>query len=100
MNLSDRTNWVLSGLVGLLLVANGLVRIPGWSSTLELVVAGALLTGGLLAGSNAITAIRDPGAVADSDWTTRKTAINLAAIVLLTLILGLGVADLVLDGPV
>lgn len=98
MKLSDRNNWILSGAVGVLLVANGLVRIPGWSSNLELVVAGALITGGLLATSNGITAIRDPDARTETDWTPRKTAINAVAVVLLSVILAVGLADLVFGG--
>jgi hypothetical protein len=85
--LSDRRNWLLSWLVGLLLLANGVARLPGSSSTLELVVAGALVVGGLLASYNAVTAMRNPASVEDVEWTRGKTLLNAGAAVLLTLAL-------------
>lgn len=84
MDVSDRTNWILSGLVGALLVGNGLVRIPSWSSPLELVLIGALVTGGLLATVNAVEAVQDPSEENSRDWTQRKTTLNALAVVLLT----------------
>lgn len=87
MTLSDRQNWILSGLVGVLLVANGLARLPGSSGTIDLVLAGALVLGGLLAASNAVSAVRNPAAVEDVDWTRNKTLLNAGAVVLLALAL-------------
>ena len=60
MDVSDRHNWLLSGLVSLLLVANGLARLPRWSAALDLVLAGALVTGGGLASVNAYV-MQKPG---------------------------------------
>ncbi|MEF8853243.1 MAG: hypothetical protein V5A44_04235 [Haloarculaceae archaeon] len=85
--LSDRNNWLLSWLVGVLLVANGVARVPASSGTVELVVAGALVVGGLLASSNAITAVRNPASVDDVEWTRNKTLLNAGATVLLALAL-------------
>lgn len=85
MDVSDRSNWLLSGLVGTLLVANGIARLPGSTGTLGLVVAGALVVGGLLAASNAVSAVRNPTAVEDIDWTRNKTLLNAGAAVLLAL---------------
>jgi len=87
MGLSNRNNWILSGLVGALLVANGLARLPGSSSLVDLVVAGALVTGGLLATTNAVSAVRDPQAVEDIEWSRNKTLLNAGAVVLLALAL-------------
>jgi hypothetical protein len=87
MTLSDRHNWILSGAVGALLVANGIARLPGSTGTLDLVLAGALVVGGLLAASNAVSAIRDPSAVEDVEWSRNKTLLNAGAVVLLTLAL-------------
>lgn len=80
MELSDGNNWLLSGLVGLLLLANGAVRIPGESTALDLAVAGFLVVGGLLAASNAVVGIRDPDRFDDDYWTLRKTLLNVAAV--------------------
>jgi hypothetical protein len=85
--LSDRRNWLLSWLVGVLLFANGVARLPGSSGTLGLVVAGALVVGGLLASYNAVTALRDPTSVEDVEWTRGKTLLNAGAAVLLALAL-------------
>ena len=85
--LSDRRNWLLSWLVGLLLLANGVARLPGSSGTVELVIAGALVVGGLLASYNAVTAMRNPASVEDVEWTRGKTLLNAGAAVLLALAL-------------
>jgi hypothetical protein len=85
--LSDRRNWLLSWLVGMLLFANGVARLPGSSGTVELVVAGALVVGGLLASYNAVSALRNPAAVEDVEWTRGKTLLNAGAAVLLALAL-------------
>jgi len=87
MGLSDRSNWLLSGAVGFLLFANGIVRVVGWSSVLDLLVAVALMTGGGLIAGNAVTWLRNPEEVDDVVWTTRKTVVNAAATVLLALLL-------------
>ena len=87
MDVSDRHNWLLSGLVGLLLVANGLARLPRWSAALDLVLAGALVTGGGLASVNAYVGLRDPDSVADDYWTTRKTLVNAVAVLVLSVLL-------------
>jgi hypothetical protein len=87
MALSDRQNWLLSGVVGVLLVANGLARLPGASGFVDYVLAGALAVGGLLAAGNAVSAVRDPAAVEDVEWTRGKALLNAGAVVLLTLAL-------------
>jgi hypothetical protein len=87
MVLSDRQNWILSGLVGVLLVANGLARLPGASGFVDYVLAGALALGGLLAAGNAVSAVRDPTAVEDVEWSRNKTLLNVGAVVLLALAL-------------
>lgn len=91
MALSDRQNWTLSGLVGVLLVANGIARLPGWSSPFDLLLSGALITGGGLAAFNAYRGIRRPETMSERPWTTRKTLINVVALVLLSLILAAAV---------
>ena len=83
MELSDGSYWLLSGLVGLLLVANGVVRIPGGSTPLDLALAGFLIVGGLLAGSNAVVGVRDPDAFGEDYWTLRKTVLNAVAVLVL-----------------
>ena len=95
MDVTDRQNWILSGVVRSLLVANGVARFPTRSSLLELVLVGALVTGGLLATLNAVTAVTDPSSDVERDWTTRKTAINAVAVVLLTATLVVQMAVLV-----
>ena len=85
--LSDRRNWLLSWLVGVLLFANGLARVPGASNTVGLVVAGALVVGGLLASYNAVSALRNPTTVEEVEWTRNKTLLNAGAAVLLALAL-------------
>lgn len=85
--LSDRRNWLLSWLVGVLLFANGLARLPGSSSTVNLVLAGALVVGGLLASYNAVSAMRNPAAVEDVEWSRNKTLLNAGAALLLALAL-------------
>lgn len=97
MQLSARRNWILSGVVGLLLVANGLVRVPG-AETLTLVIAGALVAGGLLAGANAVRALRDPSSAEGVEWTTRKTTINLVALAFLVLVFLVSAYELVATG--
>ena len=87
MGLSNRNNWILSGLVGVLLVANGLARLPGSSSLVGLIVAVALVIGGLLATTNAVSAVRNPRAVEDIEWSRNKTLLNAGAVVLLALAL-------------
>jgi|GEM_PF-2439531 len=87
MALSDRQNWLLSGLVGVLLVANGLARLPGAAGFVDFVLAGALVVGGLLAAGNAVSAVRDPAAVEDVEWSRNKTLLNVGAVVLLALAL-------------
>jgi len=62
-------------------------QTPGSTGTIDLVLAGALVVGGVLAASNAVSAIRDPAAVEDVDWTRGKTLLNAGAVVLLSLAL-------------
>jgi hypothetical protein len=92
MNVTDRQNWLLSGGVAVGLVANGVVLVLGSSGTVDLVLAGLLITGGLLALGNAVVGYRDPDAVEADYWTTRKTVVNAVAFVVL---FGLLAVDLV-----
>lgn len=94
MDLSDRDNWRLSGAVGVLLAANGLVRLPGPTDALGLLLAGLLVTGGGLAAWNAVVALRDPEAGGGVEWTRGKTVVNLVAVVVLSLALVVSVANL------
>lgn len=83
MELSDRSNWILSGLVGGLLTANGVVWLLRYRDViLGLVVGGAMAVIGLLAAVNAVRAVRDPNSY-DQEWTSRQTATNMVAIVVL-----------------
>jgi hypothetical protein len=83
VELSDRSNWILSGLVGLLIGANGLVLTVQWTARLTGLALGVAMAvaGGLIL-ANAVRAIRDPATV-EQDWTRRKTVTNAVALVIL-----------------
>lgn len=84
MELSDRSNWLLSGLVGALVLANGIVIAVHWGARLTgLFAGGAIAVGGALVLTTAVRAVRDPTAI-DQEWTGRKTALNAVAVVVLS----------------
>lgn len=83
MDLSDRTNWLLSGLVGVLLTANGVLWLFQYRDVvIGLLLGGAMAVIGLFAAANAVRAIRDPDAY-EQEWTRRQTATNVLAVALL-----------------
>ena len=87
MQVSDRTNWLLSGLVGVLLVANGAMwALRSADSVFGYLLAGVLVVGGGAATANAARALQGSETV-DQEWTTRRTAVNAVAAVLLAVFL-------------
>jgi len=83
MELTDRQNRLLSGLVGVLVAANGLVWVVFWDGLVGRATGGVLALGGGFMTLNAIRAIRGAPGVTPMDWTTRKTLFNVLVILLL-----------------
>lgn len=76
MELTDRQNWALSGVVGVLFVVNSVLWLILEDGLLWQVAGVVLAIGGLLATFSAIQAIRDVEGVEPMEWTTRKTIMN------------------------
>jgi hypothetical protein len=87
MDLTERQNWLLSAAVGILLAANALAWTPRADGFWDWAMVVALTVGGLLAMANGVRAIREPGTNAEFEWTTKKTRLNVAAVVILAIAL-------------
>lgn len=94
MVLTDRQNWLLSALVGALIAANGLVWVLLWDDLVGLAVGVFMAVAGAFAALNAVRAIRGEGGE-PMEWTTAKTLLNVAVIVVMTLVLLSGLTQLV-----
>ncbi|MFB6087691.1 MAG: hypothetical protein ABEJ85_04150 [Haloarculaceae archaeon] len=84
MELTDRQNWILSTVVGVLLAANAVAWVPRADGLWDWATVIALTVGGLMAMANGVRALRDPAQAEAMEWTRRKTHINLLAVVVLT----------------
>jgi multisubunit Na+/H+ antiporter MnhC subunit len=94
MALTDRGNWLLSALVGVLIAANGLVWLLLGDDLLRMAIGLFIAVAGAFAALNAVRAIRGPG-VEPMEWTTWKTLLNVAVLIVLALILVSGLGRLV-----